>query len=52
MEEMHKARYGERAQSFSALSELTTIPESPHVHQPGNPTFGFLWRLHYISIVD
>ena len=39
MEEKHMARYGERAQSFHALSELTTNPESPHVHQPGNPPF-------------
>ena len=38
MEEKHTARYGERAQSFHALSELTTNPESPRVHQPGNPS--------------
>ena len=34
MEEIHRERYGERAQSFNVFSEHTTLPKSPHVHQP------------------
>ena len=32
MEEMHRVRYGERGQSFHAVSEETTLPKSPSVH--------------------
>ena len=35
MEEMHRARYGERAGSFHVLWEGAILPKSPHVHQPG-----------------
>lgn len=34
MEELHRTRYGERVQRFHVLSKHTTLPESPHVHQP------------------
>ena len=55
MEEMLRARYGERVQSFHGLSEHAFLPKSPHVHQPGsspNPVVGFVWRLHYTSMID
>ena len=47
MELMNRARCGERAQSFYALSGLTTPPMSPHVHQPGsfpNPVLLVVYR--------
>ena len=34
MEEIHRARYAGRAQSFQALSECTTLLALPCVHQP------------------
>ena len=36
MEEMHRARCEERVQSFHTLPGLSTLPTSPHVHQPGS----------------
>ena len=36
MEEMHRARHGERARSFHALSKCTTVPKSPCGHQSGS----------------
>ena len=35
MEEIHRARYGERVQSFHALS--TRVPLSQHLHMFTNP---------------
>ena len=34
MEEMHRAKYGERMRSFHAISENITLPKSAYVHQP------------------
>ena len=41
-EELHRGRYGQRAQSISSLSEHAAILESPYAHQPRsslNPIF-------------
>ena len=56
MEEMYRARYGEQAQSFRAVSELARPLESLCVHQPESfPNlilFRFLRSLHYIGMID
>ena len=55
MEKMHRARFGERVCALQDLYEHATLPKSPHGHQPGsspNPALGFLWWLHYISVID
>lgn len=60
MEEMCRTRYGEGSQSFHALSEGTTLTESPCVQQPGSflkpviseaGPFGFLGRIYYMSMI-
>ena len=41
----------EQGMGKDALSELTTNPEAPRIHQPGTHPFGFLQRLYYIRTV-
>ena len=43
MEEMHRARFGERVQSFHALSRCAVLLATPHVHQPGSSLNPVLW---------
>ena len=55
MEEIHRARYVGRARSVHVLSGWATLPESPHVHQPGsspNHIFMVLWRPYYTGMLD
>ena len=53
MEELHRARYGERARAFM-FPQSVTLLKSPCVHQPGSHQilFGFLWIAHYIAMID
>ena len=52
MEDMHRARQREKAQSFSMLSLSLVLSLNLHVftnQEALQPTpFGFLWRLHYM----
>lgn len=45
----------EEHRAAKPLSQGTSLPKPPYVHQPRsspNPIFMFLWMLHYISITD
>lgn len=52
---MHRARYGEKAQSFHGLP---SAPISPNLRMFTNPevpkpsSWGFLWRHHYTGTLD
>ena len=46
MEEMHRARCGERVKSFHTLSEHDTLPNSPRVHEPRSPPNPLLWGFY------
>lgn len=53
MEELHRAKYGERARAFM-FPPSVTVPKSLCGHQPGSHQilFGFLWIAHYIAMID
>lgn len=46
-ERMHRARYGEGAQSFYTLFRCVTVPIFPSSPALGTHPFGLLRRLHY-----
>lgn len=46
MEEMHRIRFGERVKSFHTISEHTSLPRSPRVHQPRSSPNPFLLGFH------
>ena len=55
MKEMHRARCGERARSFFALfgHHFPQIPPCSPTCKLSKPSpLGFLWRLHYIDMID
>lgn len=55
MEEIYRAGFGERARSWGALPRHTILPEFLGVQQPSSPApclFGFLWRLHYLGMIN
>ena len=56
MEETYSTRYGERARNFHSFSRYTTLPKSPCICQPKSSLnfalIVFLWKLHYIVVID
>lgn len=51
MEEMLRARYGEKAQTLRAPSKAATLPSSLHAHPPGSPASPLLFLYEYAFIL-